>query len=101
AGGAGCRLRGGEEALPAAASPGAPAPGSTARAPFDAVRAEVPAADAIRWADETGVQPALSPAEYTPRGTVTRADVALALHRLAGAPPVDVGAAPVVLAAPG
>ena len=95
--GAGALLRRGEEALPTAASLGAPAPGSTARAPFDDVPADDPAADAIRWADETGVQPALSPAEYSPRGTVTRADVALALHRLAGAPPVDVDAAPVLL----
>ncbi|NMA75787.1 MAG: hypothetical protein GX960_00755 [Actinomycetales bacterium] len=63
-------------------------------APFTDVAADGPGAEAMRWADETGVQPALSPTEYGADRAVTRGDVAVALHRLAGAPEVDLETAP-------
>ncbi|WP_394213857.1 hypothetical protein [Brachybacterium vulturis] len=63
-------------------------------APFLDVAAEDPGAEAMRWADETGVQPALSPAGYFPQVEVTRGEAAVALHRLAGAPAVDLRSIP-------
>lgn len=72
-----------------AASPQAAAEPSAAPAgPFEDVAAEHPHAAAILWADENGVQPALTATRYAPQDAVTRGDVALALHRFAGTPPV-------------
>lgn len=50
-----------------------------------------PAAAAMDWAHSTGVQPALTDTEYGPEVPVDRGDVAVALHRLAGAPAVELG----------
>src|SRR5699024_12028459 len=72
-----------------------PGEGSPA-APFADVPADHPDAEAIRWAHETGVQSAPSAAGYLPQAAVTRGDVAVALHRLAGAPPVDLQGLPVL-----
>lgn len=65
-----------------------------ARVSFSDVDSGDPAAAAIRWAHETGVQPATSATAYSPHAPVTRGQAALALHRLAGAPAVDLAAAP-------
>lgn len=65
-------------------------------APFPDVAAGDPVAEAVRWAHETGVQPALSATAYSPETTVTRGDAALALHRLAGAPAVELAEMPVL-----
>ena len=76
-------------------APGTPAARSDGR--FTDVGADDPGAAAMAWAHATGVQPALSPPAYSPHTTVTRGQAALALHRLAGAPPVDLEAVPVLL----
>ncbi|MDN5900538.1 MAG: S-layer homology domain-containing protein [Brachybacterium sp.] len=64
--------------------------------PFEDVAADHPGAEAIRWAEETGVQSALTATGYSPDAVVTRGDVAEALHRLAGAPPVGLGGLPLL-----
>src|SRR5699024_8522028 len=86
----------GPEAPSVASSEGSgPGEGNPA-APFADVPADHPDAEAIRWAHETGVQPAPSAAGYLPQAAVTRGDVAVALHRLAGAPAVDLQGLPVL-----
>lgn len=92
-----------------AATPSAQAaaePSAAPAGPFEDVAAEHPHAAAILWADENGVQPALTATRYAPQDAVTRGDVALALHRFAGTPPVPAvtgdaggasGAAPALL----
>lgn len=85
----------GAAAPSAASSPGVAPAGDGSAGPFADVAADDPAAEAIRWADETGVQPALTATDYSPQDAVNRGDVALALHRMAGAPAVDLGSAPV------
>lgn len=65
--------------------------------PFTDVAGTDPRTEAMRWAHETAVQPALSETEYGADRTVTRGDVAVALHRLAGAPAVDLETAPALL----
>ena len=94
--GAGALLRGGPTAPSAASSRGAAPGGGSAADPFPDVPADHPAAEAIRWADRTRVQPAVSATEYAPANAVTRGDVAVALHRLAGAPAVDLPGTPVL-----
>ncbi|ATG53088.1 hypothetical protein CFK38_03195 [Brachybacterium vulturis] len=95
--GAGALLRAGGPAAPSAASSRDAAPGGGGvTAPFADVAADDPGAEAMRWADETGVQPTLSPAGYCPQEEVTRGDAAVALHRLAGAPAVDLRSVPVL-----
>lgn len=86
--------RGAPEALSAGSAQSVPGPGTAADPLFEDVAGGSPAAAAIRWAHETGVQPALSLAEYAPDTEVTRGDIALALHRLAGSPAVDLGTVP-------
>lgn len=85
--GATALLRGTGAGLPALFAGGA---GIT----FPDVASDDPAAAAMSWAHETGVQPATSAGGYSPRTPVTRGQAALALHRLAGAPAVDLAAAP-------
>src|SRR5699024_3945709 len=86
----------GPEALWVASSEGSgPGEGSPS-ALFPDVPADDPGAEAIRWAHETGVQPAPSAAGYSPQTAVTRGDVAVALHRLAGTPAVDLQGLPVL-----
>ena len=76
-------------ALASAPSPQAPAaPSAAPVGPFGDVAAEDPHAAAIIWAHENGVQPALSDTRYAPQDALSRSDVALALHRLAGTPQV-------------
>lgn len=80
---------------PSAASSRGPGSGDAdSSRPFADVPADDPGAEAMRWAHETGVQPARTPADYAPHTAVTRGDVAMALHRLAGAPAVDLAAIP-------
>lgn len=81
-------------ALSAGAAQSAPGPGTDVEPQFEDVVGGSPGADAIDWAHSTGVQPALSPTEYAPDADVTRGDVAVALHRLAGSPAVDLGTVP-------
>ena len=69
----------------------------TTRASFTDVAAGDSRSEAMHWAHETAVQPALSESEYGPDQPVTRGDVAVALHRLAGAPTVDLEAVPALL----
>src|SRR5699024_4277764 len=86
----------GPEAPSVASSEGSgPGEGSPS-ALFPDVPADDPGAEAIRWAHETGVQPAPSAAGYSPQTAVTRGDVAVALHRLAGTPAVDLQGLPVL-----
>lgn len=82
------------ETLSAGPAQSVPGAGTDEKAPFEDVAASAPGAEAILWAHRTGVQPALSPTEYAPGTEVTRGDVAVALHRLAGAPAVDLGTVP-------
>lgn len=69
----------------------------TSRSSFTDVAGGDVRGEAMRWAHETAVQPALSETEYGPDRPVTRGDVAVALHRLAGAPAVDLEAVPALL----
>lgn len=71
---------------------------STADRTFTDVGADDDALEAYRWADATMVQPALEDGSYTPGAAVTRGDLALALHRFAGAPVVPSDAVPAMLA---
>lgn len=52
---------------------------------------------AMEWADATGVQPSREGSRYAPEEPVTRGDLALALHRFAGAPAVPLGTTPALL----
>ncbi|MGY5766010.1 hypothetical protein ACXET9_12505 [Brachybacterium sp. DNPG3] len=70
--------------------------GGSGDSEFPDVDTDDPALEAIRWAHETGVLPALDSGIYDPDGVLARTDLLLALHRLAGAPEVDVDAAPQV-----
>lgn len=83
--------RGGEVPSSAASAGSASVGGS---APFPDVAADHPAATAIQWAHESGVQPALSARSYAPDQGLDRGAVVVALHRLAGAPAVDTAALP-------
>lgn len=88
-----------DQAVPSSASSAGPGSGSVGAAvgdaaPFPDVAADHPAAAAIRWAHESGVQPALSARSYAPDQALDRGAVAVALHRLAGAPAVDTAALP-------
>ena len=85
--GAGIVLTRGGAVPSSASSAGGAAVGVSA--PFPDVAAEDPAATAIRWAHDSGVQPALSARSYAPDQDVDRGAVAVALHRLAGAPAVN------------
>lgn len=71
---------------------------STADGTFTDVGADDDALEAYRWADATGVQPALEDGSYAPGTAVTRGDLALALHRFVGAPAVPSEAVPAMLA---
>lgn len=86
--------RGAPEALSAGSAQSVPGPGTDVESLFEDVPADAPGADAIRWAHDTGVQPALSLTEYAPDTEATRGDAALALHRLSGAPAVDLETVP-------
>ncbi|WP_114853989.1 S-layer homology domain-containing protein [Brachybacterium sp. YJGR34] len=88
------RERSGASAPAASADAAPPAP---AAAPFEDVAADHPGASAMLWAHETGVQPASTETAYRPDAEVSRGDLALALHRLAGAPEVSFDAASAVL----
>lgn len=68
-----------------------------ALASFTDVPADHPAVEAIAWAHGTGVQPGLEDGTYAPNSEVTRGELAAALHRLAGAPVIDVDATPTLL----
>lgn len=87
------REEGGADPSAASSQGAAPGDDGSTRA-FADVPAGDPGAEAMRWAHETGVQPARTPADYAPQTPVTRGDVAMALHRLAGAPAVDLDAVP-------
>ena len=82
------------EALSAGPAQSVPGTGTDEEPVFEDVAAGAPGAEAIHWAHRTGVQPSLSPTEYAPDTEVTRGDVAVALHRLAGSPAVDLGTVP-------
>src|SRR5699024_9513807 len=93
----GALLRSEGPEAPSVASSGSAGPGEgSPAAPFADVPADHPGAEAIRWAHETGVQPAPSAAGYLPQAAVARGDVAVALHRLAGTPAVDLQGLPVL-----
>lgn len=66
-------------------------------ASFPDVPADHPAAESIAWAHATGVQPGLDDGTYRPETELTRGDLVLALHRLAGAPAVDTDTTPALL----
>lgn len=67
---------------------------SASTSAFTDVAAGSETADAIRWASDTGVQPPLTVTAYGPEEPVARGDLALALHRFAGSPTLDLAAAP-------
>lgn len=86
--------RSGGPAPLAAAQGGAAA---SATSPFSDVKDGAEGLDAMVWADENGVQPALDGSSYSPSAAVTRGDLALALHRFAGSPAVPLGTTPALL----
>ncbi|AXK46485.1 hypothetical protein DXU92_05010 [Brachybacterium saurashtrense] len=63
----------------------------SATAPDDAL-------EALRWADAIGVLPAREDGSFAAQATLTRGDLALALHRFVGAPAVPADAVPTMLA---
>lgn len=65
--------------------------------PFPDVTADHPGLEAMRWADETGVQTARDDGSYGPDHPCTRGDLATTLHRFAGAPQLAVDAVPTLL----
>lgn len=67
----------------------APDPG-----PFQDVPADAPGAEAMRWAEETGVLPADEDGTFAPDQVLTRGAFASALHRYAGTPELPLDAAP-------
>ncbi|MGP5006942.1 hypothetical protein ACTXJK_08610 [Brachybacterium tyrofermentans] len=83
---------------------GAPAPlaaaqggAASALSPFSDVEDGAEGVDAMVWADENGVQPALDGNSYSPGAAVMRGDLALALHRFAGSPAVPLDATPALI----
>lgn len=62
--------------------------------PFSDVAGDDAQLEAMVWADEHGVQPALDDGSYAPQQQVDRGALAVALHRFAGAPPVTLDTAP-------
>lgn len=85
--------RSGGPAPLAAAQGGAAA----ATSPFSDVEDGADGLDAMVWADENGVQPALDGSSYSPDAAVMRGDLALALHRFAGSPTVPLDATPALI----
>lgn len=81
-------------ALSAGPAQSVPGPGADEKSPFEDLAADTPGYEAMLWAHQTGVQPALSSTDYAPGTEISRGDVAVALHRLAGAPVVDLGTIP-------
>ncbi|MFC7464044.1 hypothetical protein [Brachybacterium sp. GCM10030252] len=79
------------------ASAGAGAGNAPVTSPFTDVPDDAPGLEAMRWADETGVQPADDSGAYSPDAVLTRGAVALALHRFAGAPAVPRETAPALI----
>ncbi|MCT2176434.1 S-layer homology domain-containing protein [Brachybacterium muris] len=57
-----------------------------------------PAQDALSWAHDSGVLPALPDGSFAPDAVVTRGDLALALHRFAGAPTPNLAGVPTPVA---
>lgn len=57
-----------------------------------------PAQDALSWAHDSDVLPALPDGSFAPDAVVTRADLALALHRFAGAPTPNLAGVPTPVA---
>jgi len=86
--------RSGGPAPLAAAQGGAAA---SATSPFSDVKDGAEGLDAMVWADENGVQPALDGSSYSPGAAVTRGDLALALHRFAGSPAVPLDGTPALI----
>lgn len=57
-----------------------------------------PMQDSLSWAHDNGVMQALPDGSFAPDAPVSRGDLALALHRFAGAPTPDLHDVPVLLA---
>lgn len=93
----GALLSRGEGSTPTASAGGGGSgdPGAT-RTFFDAATDDE-VRTAMEWADATGVQPAQEGSHHAPEEPVTRADLALALHRFAGSPAVPLGTTPALL----
>lgn len=71
---------------------------ATASALFADVAGDDPDIDAITWAHEHGVQPALADGSYAPDAEMTRADLARALHAFGGSPQISVDPVPELFA---
>ena len=63
---------------------GAPTPTTPLR--FHDVSADAPYATAVRWLDEEGITSGTAPGTFAPHDSVTRGQMAVFLHRLAGSP---------------
>lgn len=57
-----------------------------------------PAQDALSWAHDSDVLPALPDGSFAPDAVVTRGDLALSLHRFAGAPTPNMTGVPAPMA---
>lgn len=71
---------------------------ATASALFADVAGDDPDIDAITWAHEHGVQPALADGSYAPDAEMTRADLARALHAFGGSPQISMDPVPELFA---
>jgi hypothetical protein len=60
--------------------------------PFDDVDSDDFFAEAVAWMVEEGITTGVTPTSFAPDRPVTRAEIATFLYRLAGEPPVNVGA---------
>ena len=86
------------DALPSASSSGGGSSTTTEPAsPFPDVPDGAPGLEAMLWAAETGVQPAREDGGYAPDATITRGDLAVALHRFAGSPALPVAELPALI----
>ena len=71
---------------------------ATASALFADVAGDDPDIDAITWAHEHDVQPALADGSYAPDAEMTRADLARALHAFGGSPQISMDPVPELFA---
>lgn len=94
--GAGVLLTRTGSALSASSAAGGPG-GSAVTSPFADVADDADDLVAMLWADETGVQPSLEDGTYAPGRTVTRGQLAVALHRFGGSPEVPVASTPALI----
>ena len=86
------------DALPAASSSGGGSSATTElTSPFPDVSDDAPGLEAMLWAAQNGVQPAREDGAYAPGATVTRGQLAVALHRFAGSPALPAAELPALI----